>query len=104
MRQTPIAVAVKNNVCNPGLSLALKTIAQAAHVFVALIHFGPREFSGHAKAYDVRDRFSPGATLAFLVSTNLLRENIFKYQVYPNRPTYAEADGGTITLGIRGSL
>ena len=35
---------------------------------------------------------------------HLLRETIFKYQVYPNRPAYAEADGGTVTLGIRGSL
>ena len=40
----------------------------------------------------------------FLTATNLLRENIFKYQIYPNRPAYAEADGGTITFGIRGSL
>jgi hypothetical protein len=40
----------------------------------------------------------------FLTATNLLRETIFQYQVYPNRPSYAEADGGTITFGIRGSL
>jgi len=58
--------------------------------------YGQLDFSG---SY----RISPNFSL-FLTATNLLRENIFKYQVYPNRPAYAEADGGTVTLGIRGSL
>ena len=58
--------------------------------------YGQLDFSG---SYAIAPNFS-----LFLTATNLLRENIFKYQVYPNRPTYAEADGGTITLGIRGSL
>jgi iron complex outermembrane receptor protein len=58
--------------------------------------YGQLDFSGSFA-------ISPNLSL-FLTATNLLRENIFKYQVYPNRPTYAEADGGTITLGIRGSL
>jgi len=39
----------------------------------------------------------------FLTATNLLRE-IYSIPGIPNRPTYAEADGGTVTLGIRGSL
>ena len=58
--------------------------------------YGQLDFSG---SYAIRPRLS-----LFLTATNLLRETIFKYQVYPNRPAYAEADGGTITLGIRGSL
>jgi iron complex outermembrane receptor protein len=58
--------------------------------------YGQLDFSG---SY----RISPNISL-FLTATNLLRETIFQYQVYPNRPNYAEADGGTITLGIRGSL
>jgi len=58
--------------------------------------YGQLDFSG---SYAIRPNLS-----VFLTATNLLRETIFKYQVYPNRPAYAEADGGTITLGIRGSL
>ena len=58
--------------------------------------YGQLDFSG---SYAISANFS-----VFLTATNLLRETIFKYQVYPNRPTYAEADGGTVTLGIRGSL
>jgi iron complex outermembrane recepter protein len=58
--------------------------------------YGQLDFSG---SYAI----APGLSL-FLTATNLLRETIFKYQIYPNRPTYAEADGGTITLGVRGSL
>jgi len=54
------------------------------------------DFSG---SYAIRPNVS-----VFLTATNLLRETMFKYQVYPNRPAYAEADGGIITLGIRGSL
>ncbi|HWM68726.1 MAG TPA: TonB-dependent receptor [Steroidobacteraceae bacterium] len=58
--------------------------------------YGQLDFSG---SFAIRPNLS-----VFLTATNLLRETIFKYQVYPNRPTYAEADGGTVTLGIRGSL
>jgi len=58
--------------------------------------YGQLDFSG---SYRINENFS-----LFLTATNLLRENIFKYQVYPNRAAYAEADGGTVTLGIRGSL
>ena len=58
--------------------------------------YGQLDFSG---SYAIRPNLS-----VFLTATNLLRETIFKYQVYPNRPAYAEADGGTVTLGIRGSL
>jgi iron complex outermembrane recepter protein len=58
--------------------------------------YGQLDFSG---SYAVRPNLS-----VFLTATNLLRETIFKYQVYPNRPAYAEADGGTVTLGVRGSL
>lgn len=58
--------------------------------------YGQLDFSG---SYAIFPKLS-----LFLTATNLLRETIFKYQIYPNRPTYAEADGGTITLGIRGSL
>ena len=58
--------------------------------------YGQLDFSG---SY----RILPNLSL-FLTATNLLRETIFQYQVYPNRPSYAEADGGTITFGIRGSL
>jgi iron complex outermembrane recepter protein len=58
--------------------------------------YGQLDFSG---SYRISQNFS-----LFLTATNLLRENIFKYQVYPNRPAYAEADGGTVTLGIRGTL
>ena len=58
--------------------------------------YGQLDFSGSF-------RISPNLSL-FLTATNLLRETIFQYQVYPNRPSYAEADGGTITFGIRGSL
>ena len=58
--------------------------------------YGQLDFSG---SYALRPNLS-----LFLTATNLLRETIFKYQVYPNRPAYAEADGGTITLGIRGTL
>jgi iron complex outermembrane recepter protein len=58
--------------------------------------YGQLDFSG---SFAIRPNLS-----VFLTATNLLRENIFKYQVYPNRPAYAEADGGTVTLGIRGSL
>jgi hypothetical protein len=54
------------------------------------------DFSG---SYRITSNFS-----LFLTATNLLRETIFQYQVYPNRPSYAEADGGTVTFGIRGSL
>jgi iron complex outermembrane receptor protein len=58
--------------------------------------YGQLDFSG---SYAIRPNLS-----LFLTATNLLRETIFKYNVYPNRPAYAEADGGTITFGIRGSL
>ena len=58
--------------------------------------YGQLDFSG---SYRISQNFS-----LFLTATNLLRETIFKYQEFPNRPAYAEADGGTITLGIRGSL
>jgi iron complex outermembrane receptor protein len=58
--------------------------------------YGQLDFSG---SYRIRPNLS-----LFLTATNLLRETIFQYQVYPNRPSYAEADGGTITFGIRGSL
>jgi TonB-dependent receptor len=58
--------------------------------------YGQLDFSG---SYAISSNIS-----VFLTATNLLRETIFKYQVYPNRATYAEADGGTITLGVRGSL
>ena len=58
--------------------------------------YGQLDFSG---SYRITSNFS-----LFLTATNLLRETIFQYQVYPNRPSYAEADGGTITFGIRGSL
>ena len=58
--------------------------------------YGQLDFSG---SYAILPNVS-----VFLTATNLLRETIFKYQVYANRPTYAEADGGTVTLGIRGTL
>ena len=58
--------------------------------------YGQLDFSG---SYRISSNLS-----LFLTATNLLRETIFQYQVYPNRPSYAEADGGTITFGIRGSL
>jgi iron complex outermembrane receptor protein len=58
--------------------------------------YGQLDFSG---SYAILPNLS-----VFLTATNLLRETIFKYQVYTNRPAYAEADGGTVTLGIRGSL
>ncbi|MFL6601607.1 MAG: TonB-dependent receptor domain-containing protein, partial [Steroidobacteraceae bacterium] len=58
--------------------------------------YGQLDFSG---SYAIRPNLS-----LFLTATNLLREKIFKYNVYPNRPAYAEADGGTVTFGIRGSL
>jgi iron complex outermembrane receptor protein len=58
--------------------------------------YGQLDFSG---SYAIRQNLS-----VFLTATNLLRATIFEYQVYPNRPAYAEADGGTVTLGIRGSL
>ena len=58
--------------------------------------YGQLDFSG---SYRITQNFS-----LFLTATNLLREKILKYNVYPNRPAYAEADGGTVTLGIRGSL
>ena len=58
--------------------------------------YGQLDFSG---SFAIRPNLS-----VFLTATNLLRETIYKYQVYPNRSTYAEADGGTVTLGIRGSL
>jgi len=58
--------------------------------------YGQLDFSG---SYAIRPNLS-----LFLTATNLLREKIFKYNVFPNRPAYAEADGGTVTFGIRGSL
>ena len=58
--------------------------------------YGQLDFSG---SYAILPNLS-----VFLTATNLLRATIFEYQVYPNRPAYAEADGGTVTLGIRGSL
>ncbi|MFL6603455.1 MAG: TonB-dependent receptor [Steroidobacteraceae bacterium] len=58
--------------------------------------YGQLDFSG---SYAIRPNLS-----LFLTATNLLRETIFQYQVYPNRPSRAEADGGTVTFGIRGSL
>jgi iron complex outermembrane recepter protein len=60
------------------------------------------------KAYgqlDFSGSYAIGRNLSvFLTATNLLRETIFRYQVYTNRATYAEADGGTVTLGIRGAF
>jgi iron complex outermembrane receptor protein len=58
--------------------------------------YGQLDFSG---SYAILPNVS-----VFLTATNLLRATIFEYQVYPNRPTYAEADGGTVTLGVRGSF
>jgi len=39
----------------------------------------------------------------FVEGTNLTREKIFKYQVYMNRPSYAEINGRTVSAGIRAS-
>jgi TonB-dependent receptor len=39
----------------------------------------------------------------FVEGTNLTREKIFKYQVYMNRPSYAEINGRTLSAGIRAS-
>ena len=58
--------------------------------------YGQLDFSG---SYAIRPNVS-----VFLTATNLLRATIFEYQVYTNRATYAEADGGTVTLGVRGSF
>jgi iron complex outermembrane receptor protein len=58
--------------------------------------YGQLDFSG---SYAIGPHLS-----LFLTATNLLRETIFKYQEYANRPTYAEADGGTVTFGVRGAF
>jgi TonB-dependent receptor len=39
----------------------------------------------------------------FFDATNITREKIFRYQVYTNRPTYAEVDGRTLSAGVRAS-
>lgn len=39
----------------------------------------------------------------FFDATNLTREKISKYQVYLNRPSYAEINGRTLSVGIRAS-
>jgi TonB-dependent receptor len=49
-------------------------------------------------SYKLRDNIA-----LFVEGTNLTRNTAFWYQAYPNRPQYAEADGMTLTLGIRGS-
>lgn len=40
----------------------------------------------------------------FVNATNLFNQTIFRYQVYANRPSYAEKDGRTFTMGVRASL
>lgn len=40
----------------------------------------------------------------FVDATNLFNQTIFRYQVYPNRPSYAEKDGRTFMVGVRASL
>jgi len=40
----------------------------------------------------------------FVDATNLTNENIYQYQVYDDRQSYAEANGRTFFVGIRGSL
>jgi TonB-dependent receptor len=49
-------------------------------------------------SYKLRDNIS-----LFVEGTNLTRSTTFWYQGYVNRPEYAEADGMTLTVGIRGS-
>jgi len=40
----------------------------------------------------------------FVDATNLTNENIYQYQVYDDRQSYAEANGRTFFLGVRASL
>jgi TonB-dependent receptor len=40
----------------------------------------------------------------FVNATNLFNQTIFRYQVYANRPSYAEKDGRTFMAGVRASL
>jgi outer membrane receptor protein involved in Fe transport len=40
----------------------------------------------------------------FMDATNLTNENIYQYQVYDDRQSYAEANGRTFFLGVRASL
>jgi iron complex outermembrane receptor protein len=40
----------------------------------------------------------------FLYATNLTNENIYQYQVYNDRLNYAEANGRTFFVGVRGSF
>lgn len=40
----------------------------------------------------------------FADATNVFNQKIFRYQVYANRPSYAEKDGRTFVVGVRASL
>jgi TonB-dependent receptor len=49
--------------------------------------------------YKINDHLS-----LFASGTNLTRQHLYDYSVYPNRFLYAEADGSVYTVGIRGSF
>lgn len=57
--------------------------------------YGQVDFSS---SYKIRGNLS-----AFLDVTNLTNATIFDYQVYANRPSYAEKDGRTLFVGLRDS-
>lgn len=73
----------------------LTSIAGAQSQPTTVKAYGQLDFSGSYKIH--------GNLSVFLTATNLTNENIFRYQVYPNRPSYAEMDGRTFTLGLRDS-
>src|ERR1041385_6654475 len=75
MRETPIATTVEDDVSDLCLNLSLESISQRAHLFVAIVHFILSKFCGHAERDDVRDGFCSGASLTFLMATDLLRNH-----------------------------
>src|ERR1041385_4605094 len=75
MRETPIVTTVEGDVSDLCLNLSLESISQRAHLFVAIFDFILSEFRGHAEGDDVRDGFCSGASLTFLMATDLLRNH-----------------------------
>src|SRR5712691_3108530 len=73
MRETLFATSVEDDLTGALGNLLLKSIAQAASMFVAFRHFALGQFRRRAKRDDVGNGFRASAPLSLLMTTDLLR-------------------------------
>lgn len=73
----------------------LASIAGLQGLPTSVKDYGQLDFSS---SYDINKHL-----FVFLNATNLDNEKLYQYQVFHNRPILAQANGRTVTLGLRGA-